>query len=219
MPTPVSLVQHAQQRGWKPDDPLALEIISLLIEKQPVMVVQQAGSRGWLESLPESVTVVKEMPREPDPAIPLVIVTDRLIGPRPDVDRLVILRPPTLSLGIATRRELTLDELEEATRLFCRRAGYSLQSVMAVAASSRRRHLGALDEYADKLEVPLLLYDDAVLRRTPWTLPGKIAGTCAVSAILAAGTREPAVGSTPFFRKMTLALGKRREQGAAQDGC
>lgn len=202
-------MQHSQQRGWQPDDPLALEIIAKLLDKQhPVTIVQQAGSRAWLS---EEMTVLDEVPRDPDPAVPLVIISDRLLGPRPEVDRLVILRPPTLSLGIATRRDLTLDELEEAARLLCRRSGFSSQSVMAVAASSRRRHLSVLDDYAEQLKVPLLLYDDAVLKRTPWTAPGKMAGTCAVSAILAAGVREPIVQSTPFFSKMTLAMAKRKE--------
>jgi len=208
----LSLLHHAQQRDWKPDDPLALEIIAHFLEKQqPVTIVQQAGSRAWQESLSPNATIHEQIPHDPDPAIPLIIITDRQLGPRPDVDRLVILRPPTLTLGIATRRHLTLDELEEATRLFCRRSGYSAQSVMALAASSRRRELGALDDYAEQLQVPLLLYDDAILKRTPWTAPGKMAGTCVVSAILAAGTREPVVPSTPFFGKMTLAMAKRKE--------
>lgn len=209
MSTPPPLLQHAQQRGWQPDDPLALEIIARLMDKQqPVTIVQQAGSRAWVT---ETMTVLDEVPRDPDPAVPLIIITDRLLGPRPEVDRLVILRPPTLTLGIATRRDLTLDELKEAARLLCRRSGFSSQSVMAVAASSRRRHLSALDDYAEQLKVPLLLYDDAVLKRTPWTAPGKMAGTCAVSAILAAGVREPLVQSTQFFGKMTLAMAKRKE--------
>ena len=138
MSTSFSLVQYAQQRGWLADDPLALEIIAKLMEQQPVTVVQQAGTRAWRENLAEWVTIVEEVPRDPDPGTPLVIITDRLIGPRPDVDRLVILRPPTLTLGVATRRGLTLEELEEAARLFCRRAGFSMQSVMALAASARR---------------------------------------------------------------------------------
>lgn len=206
-----TLVQLAQQRGWKPDDPMALEIISRLMGQQPVAVVQQAGYRAWQETVPETVTLHTELPAEPDPTIPLIIITDRLVGPRPEVDRLVILRPPTLTLGIASRRELSLEELEEATRLFCRRAGYAAQSLMALAASTRRRQLGALEDYAEQLKVPLLLYEDTVLQRTPWTAPGKIAGTCAVSAILAAGVREPLVHSTPFFRKMTLAMARRKD--------
>lgn len=209
MPTPVSLLQHAQQRGWKPDDPLALEVIVRLMEKQqPVTIVQQAGSRAWVT---ESITLLDNIPPEPDPAVPLVIISDRLFGPRPEVDRLVVLRPPTLTLGIATRRDLSLEELDEAARLLCRRSGYSTHSVMALAASARRRHLSVLDDYAEQLKVPLLLYDDAVLKRTPWTAPGKMAGTCAVSAILAAGAREPVVQSMPFFRKMTLAMAKRKD--------
>ena len=209
MSTAIPLLQHVQQRGWQPDDPLALEIIARLMDKQqPVTIVQQAGSRAWVS---ETMTVLDEVPRDPDPTIPLVIISDRLLGPRPEVDRLVILRPPTLTLGIATRRDLTLDKLEEAARLLCRRSGYSSQSVMALAASARRRHLSVLDDYAEQLKVPLLLYDDAVLKRTPWTAPGKMAGTCVVSAILAAGAREPVVHSTPFFRKMTLAMAKRKE--------
>ncbi|HQR06363.1 MAG TPA: cobalamin biosynthesis protein [Gemmatales bacterium] len=208
MPTPIPLMQHAQQRGWQPDDPLALEIIAKLIDRQPVTIVQQAGSRAWVS---EDMTILDDVPHNPDPAVPLVIISDRLLGPRPEVDRLVVLRPPTLTLGIASRCDLKLDELEEAARLLCRRSGFSLQSVMAVAASARRRHVCALDDYAEQLKVPLLLYDDAVLKRTPWTAPGKMAGTCAVSAILAAGAREPVVQSMPFFGKMTLAMAKRKE--------
>ena len=211
MSKPLSLVQHAQQRGWRVDDPLALEIIVRLMESQPVSVVQQAGSRAWLAELPETVSVLAEVPREHDPALPLVIISDRLLGPPPEVDRLVILRPPTLTLGIASRRELTLEELDEAARLLCRRSGFAAQSVMALAASARRRHLSVLDEYAEKLQIPLLFYDDPILKRTPWTAPGKMAGTCAVSAILAAGAREPVVNSTPFFGKLSLAMAKRKE--------
>lgn len=210
MPTPFQLAQHAQQRRWLPDDPLALDIIARLIDQeQPVTIVQQAGSN--LPALPEHVQHVTDVPSNPDPAVPLVIVSDRLLGPRPDVDRLVILRPPTLALGIASRRDLALEDLQEAVRLFCRKAGYSQQSIMAVAASARRRSLLTLDDYAEHWGIPLLLYDDQVLTRTPLPPPGKLAGTCAVAAILAAGVTAPVVHSTPFFGKMSLALARRKE--------
>lgn len=210
MTNPFSLHHHATQRSWKPDDPLALEIISKLIEReQTVTIVQQAGQK--LMELPPFISMTDEVPREPDPATPLVIISDRLIGPRPEVDRLVILRPPTLTLGIASRRELFLEELQEAVRLFCRRAGYSLQSVMALAASARRKQQSALDEFADQHQLLLLHYDDTVLKKSPLPAPGKMAGTCAVAATLAAGVRAPEVNSTPFFGKLSLALGRRRQ--------
>jgi cobalamin biosynthesis protein CbiG len=201
-------MQLAQQRRWLPDDPLALEIIARRIAAgQPASIVQQAGAK-WVE-MPHQVTLFDTVPQDPDPAVPLIIISDKAIGPRPDVDRLVILRPPTLTLGIASRATLHHDELEEAVRLLCRRSGFSQQSIMAVAASSRRRSLSILDDLADKLQAPMLFYDDHVLTRTPLGKPGKMAGTCAVAAVLAAGVREVAVGSTPFFGKLSLALARR----------
>jgi cobalamin biosynthesis protein CbiG len=204
------LQHHAQQKRWLPDDPLALDIIAkMLLQAQPVTIVQQAGSK--LTALPEMVTLLDQLPADPDPTVPLVIITDRLLGPKPDVDRLVILRPPTLALGVATRRELSFDDFSEAVRQLTRKSGYSQQSIHAIAASSRRRLLGWLDDFADKLQVPMLFYDDRILTRSPLPTPGKMAGTCAVSAILAAGVREPLVNSTPFFGKMTLALARRAD--------
>lgn len=202
------LVHYARQRRWLPDDPLALEIIAKHLEQsKPVTILQQAGRR--LPELPGHVKLLEELPLNPDPAVPLVIISDRLMGPRPEVDRLVILRPPTLALGVASRRSLSLEELQEAVRLMCRRAGYSQQSIMAVAASARRRSLAVLDDYAEQLGVPLLFYEDQILTRSPLPAPGRLAGTCAVSAILAAGVTTPTVMSTPFFRKLSLSLARR----------
>jgi cobalamin biosynthesis protein CbiG len=202
------LMHLAQQRRWLPDDPLALEIIARRIAAgQPATVVQQAGAK-WIE-MPEQVKILDTVPHDPDPAVPLIIISDKSIGPRPDVDRMVVLRPPTLTLGIASRAILQFEELEEALRMLCRRSGYSQQSIMAVAASSRRRSLNIFDDLADQLQAPMLFYDDAVLSRTPLGQPGKIAGTCAVAAVLAAGVREVTVGSTPFFGKLSLALARR----------
>ncbi|MFO0812186.1 MAG: cobalamin biosynthesis protein [Gemmatales bacterium] len=210
MPPP-TLAYMAQQRRWLPDDPLALEIISKRIaEGQPATIVQQQGM-GWVDA-PEHLTVLEAAPVDPDPSVPLVIISDRLLGPRPEVDRLVILRPPTLTLGVASRRELHDEELNEALRLFCRKAGYSQQSIMAVAASARRRSLAVLDDLADRLKAPLLFYEDHILNRTPLGQPGKMAGTCAVAAILAAGVKAVEVDSTPFFGKLCLALARRPVQ-------
>ncbi len=204
------LAQHALQQRWLPDDPLALEVIARLVEReQPVALVQQAGAS--LQGLPEHISYARDMPSDPDPSIPLVIISDRLLGPRPDVDRLLILRPPTLTLGVASRRDISYDDFVEAVRLFGRRTGYSQQSIQAVAASARRRSAGFLDDFADKLQVPMLFYDDRILTKTPLATPGKMAGTCAVAAILAAGVTAPLVSSTPFFGKMTLALARRRD--------
>ncbi len=207
---PFHLAHLAEQKRWLPDDPLALDIIAKLIEReQPATVVQQAGTR--LQELPEHLAFVQEVPADLDPTVPLVIITDRLLGPRPDVDRLVILRPPTLALGVASRRDLNYDDFLEAVKLFTRRSGYSQQSIHAVAASNRRRSTGFLDDFADKLQVPMLFYDDRILTRTPLPAPGKMAGTCAVAAVLAAGVTTPLVSTTPFFGKLTLSLAKRRD--------
>ncbi|HMO36840.1 MAG TPA: cobalamin biosynthesis protein [Gemmatales bacterium] len=204
------LAHHAEKQRWLPDDPLALEIIARLMEREePVTIIQQAGKP--LPELPASVQVLNTLPVEPEPTQPLVIITDRLLGMRPEVDRLVVLRPPTLTLGVACRRQVEYEDFAEAVRQFSRRTGYSQQSIQAIAASARRRSLGVLEELADKLQVPMLFYDDRILSRTPLPQPGKMAGTCAVAAILAAGVTAPLVPTTSLLGKFTLALARRQD--------
>jgi len=208
------LVRLAQQRGWKAEDPLALAVIAQLVQAgKPVLVVQVAGTREWRMDVPGHLTVLEELPPNPDPSIPLVVITDRTGRPRPDVDRLAVLRPPTLALGVAGRRVLQADDLEEAFRQLCRREGYSPLSLSAVAASVRRRSWAMLDEFAERRQLPMLYYADAILRRSPLPIPGRMAGTCAVAAVLAAGATETVVASRAFFGRLTLALARRKSQG------
>jgi cobalamin biosynthesis protein CbiG len=211
MPDFLDLTQLVEQRAWRAEDPLALTIVSQhLYANKPVVIVQEIGAKDWHPRLPDTATILSEVPSDPDPAIALMIITDRAIRPLPDVDRLAILRPPTLTLGVACQRNVTHEDLDEAFRLLCRRAGFSSLSLTAIGASARRQRNEGLEEFAEKRRVPLLLYPDETLVRSPLTRPGKMSGTCAVSAILAAGSMAPIVESTPFFGKLTLALARRK---------
>lgn len=223
MPEFLNLTQWAEQRGWRAEDPLALTIVSQhLNANKPVVIVQEIGAKDWHQRLPDTATILSEVPSDPDPAIALMIITDRAIRPLPDVDRLAILRPPSLTLGVACQRKVTHEDLDEAFRLLCRREGFSGLSLTAIGASSRRKRHEGLEEFAEQRRVPLLLYPDVTFGRMPLAAnsaietgppvpaPGKMAGTCIASALLAAGTMQPLVKSTPLFGKLTLALARRK---------
>jgi cobalamin biosynthesis protein CbiG len=208
------LEKLAVRHGWRAEDPLALTISARLLRAgQPVMIVQAVGATQWQSQLPASVTLLTEIPNHPDPALPWVVITDRQIRPRPEVDRLTILRPPTLALGVACRREVTPSDLEDAVRELCRREGFSSLSITALGASARRKRHPALEEWADQRRVPLLLYPEGSYGRLPWPAPGKMARTCVLSAMLAAGAVKPLLDSRPFFGKLTLALARRKQTG------
>jgi len=208
----LDLVLLAEQREWRSEDPLALTVVAQHLRTQkPVVIVQEIGARDWHQQLPATATVLDEVPVDPDPAVALLIISDRSIRPRPDVDRLAILRPPTLTLGVACQRNVTQEDLDEALRELCRREGFSSMSLAAVGASARRKQHGGLEEFAEKRRLPLLLYPEQTLSRSPWEKPGKMAGTCVISAILAAGVSEPVVESRPFFGKLTMALARRKQ--------
>jgi cobalamin biosynthesis protein CbiG len=205
------LIQLARQRDWKPEDPLALAIVARQVHTgQPVIVVQLEGARDWLAGLPASVTVLEEVPSNPDPAVAFLLITDQTGRAPRNLDRLAVLRPPTLTLGVATRRVIAPDDLEEAFRQLCRREGFSPLSLTAVAASARRKDGPVLDEFAERRRVPMLYYPDAMLQRSPWGSPGRMAGTCVVSAILAAGATQPIVPSRSYFGRLSLALARRK---------
>jgi cobalt-precorrin 5A hydrolase len=201
----------AQQRGWKAEDLLALSILARLMKSgQPVSVVQLAGARDWLAAAPPHVTVLDNLPTSSNPDAALLVITDRTGLPRPDVDRLAVLRPPTLTLGIASRRLLEPDDLDEAFRQLCRREGYSPLSLSAIGVSARRKNMPDLEDFAERYKVPLLYYADAILARSPLPPRGRIAHTCAAAALLAASTTEPLVTRQPYFGRLTLSLARRR---------
>jgi len=208
----LNIIHLTQQRSWRAEDPLALTIIAQhLNANKPVMIVQEIGAKDWHQRLPATATMHQEVPSDPDPAVALLIITDRAIRPLPDVDRLAILRPPTLTLGVACQRHVTHEDLDEAFRLLCRREGFSSLSLTAIGASARRKRHEGLEEFAEKRRVPLLLYPDVTLSRSPRSAQNKMAGTCMASALLAAGSVEPLVESTPFFGKLSLALARRKQ--------
>ena len=166
------LERLAHQRGWKAEDPLGLSVIARMVKSgQPVTIVQTAGNRDWLAAPPPHVSILDDPPLDPNPAAALLIITDRAGWPRPDVDRLAILRPPTLTLGVASRRLLEPDDLDEAFRQLCRREGYSPKSLSALAASARRKHAIDFEDFADRHQVPVLYYADAILARSPLAAP------------------------------------------------
>jgi cobalamin biosynthesis protein CbiG len=207
----LDLIHLAEQRSWRAEDPLALTIVAQHLNTQKsVMIVQEIGAKDWHQQLPATAIICDEIPVDPDPAIALMIITDRAIRPLPDVDRLAILRPPTLTLGVACQRRVTQEDLDEAFRLLCRKEGFSALSLTAIGASARRKRHEGLEEFADKRDVPLLLYPDLTLSRSPRSLKSKMAGTCVASAILAAGVVEPLIESKPFFGKLSLALARRK---------
>ncbi len=206
----LDLVRLAQLRDWRSEDPLAFEIfVKQMSAGKVVHIVQETAAIDWHAELPSSARILPSVPDDPDPVVPLLIITDRMLGRRLEVDRLAVLRPPSLTLGVACRREITSEELEEAFRLMCREEGYSPRSLTAVGASARRKEHHALEDFADRRKLPMLYYPESSFLRAPWENPGKMAGTCAVSALLAAGVRAPIVTSKPYFGKLTLSLARR----------
>ncbi|MGH8886165.1 MAG: precorrin-3B C(17)-methyltransferase [Egibacteraceae bacterium] len=159
-----------------PVDPEVCDLAAVggaLVSGEPVHLL--AAPRWPLGPLPETVVEVA------DPAAPLVWVTDRLVDPpRPAV----VLRPPSLVVGVGASRGVTADEVSALVEGALAEAGLSSRSVHCVATVDAKADEAGIGEVAARLGVPLVALPAARLAVIPVPHP---------SAVVAAAVGTPSV--------------------------
>jgi cobalt-precorrin 5A hydrolase/precorrin-3B C17-methyltransferase len=157
-----------------PVDPEIADLAAVggaLVSGEPVHVLNRP--RWPLGPLPDAVVEVGA------PAVPLIWVTDRLVDPpRPAV----VLRPPSLVVGVGASRGVAADEVAELITEAL--GGLSPRSVHCLATVDAKADERGIVEAAARLGVPLV------------TLPAKRLAAIAVpnpSAVVAAAVGTPSV--------------------------
>lgn len=167
--------------GWRLDNPEAARApMAALVDGRPVRLQSDVDESllGWLMADPEAF--LRE-PAEGEPHAgagaaaaaghPRVQVTDRLTGPEsapdrvPDSDPALVLRPPTLALGVGCVRDCSPGELENLARETLARHHLSALSVACVVSIDLKADEPAVLALGRALEVPVRFLDAETLER------------------------------------------------------
>jgi cobalt-precorrin 5A hydrolase len=118
-----------------------------------------------------------------------VFVTNQQPSPEATPEKLLILRPRTLVLGIGCNRGTPVDEIAAVVTDHCNVLRLSLKSVCTVASVAAKRDEAGLIAFAERLGVPLRCFDSNELRQVAFPSPPS---EHALAAVGVAGVAEPA---------------------------
>jgi cobalt-precorrin 5A hydrolase len=118
-----------------------------------------------------------------------LFVTNRIIPRELRSERLLVLRPRNLCLGIGCNRGTSASEIESVVTEHLERLSLSFQSVKCIATAQAKGDEAGLLELAAKSGIPVLLYQSEQLNDVEAPSP---ASDHAFAAIGARGVAEPA---------------------------
>jgi cobalt-precorrin 5A hydrolase len=207
--------------GWKIENRENLtRVAAAVVQGQPVAVYQDAGRPDWWQSFgswPHNFERLTAWPTEARWSA-LLVISDRLLPEVPAdlVQRTVIYRPPSLTLGVGSRRGVSPEEVEACLGNLFAQHRLSTACVTALASVSLKKNEQGLIDFAEHRQIPFLTYapDKLALVGPPPTPSARVrskigvAGVCEPAAMLAAGVRELVVTKT-IFKRLTLAVARR----------
>ncbi|HXA28311.1 MAG TPA: precorrin-4 C(11)-methyltransferase [Candidatus Angelobacter sp.] len=211
----------AAHRGWRVEDPRQLAHAgAALLDGDPVALLQDCGEP--LESAglwPASLRRVADLGGLQDAAWrAAIVVTDRVVAAR---EGWVVLRPPSLVLGVGCEAGVSREELVEAVDASLLDAQLSPLSVGVVATLDRKTEEPALRLLCEERGWALRGYEARALRDvvvpTPSAVVEEAVGTPSVSeaaALLEAGTGE-LLAAKRVHHRVTVAIARRGSGAAA----
>lgn len=196
----------AKEEGWVIDDLNRVKVLnSLLLDDAGIAVVDATMRvRSWFHGrgrLSFHDTFIEALQ---SPARGYVFVTNRHLPPQVQSDRLLILRPLNLVLGIGCNSGTTAEEIEEVVSANLKRLFLSTKSVMCIASAAAKRSEAGLLEFARQYSLPLQFFESDELNTV--SAPSPPSGH-ALAAIGANGVAEPAAllasnGGTILLKKV-----------------
>ena len=181
----------AKENGWIIDDLRQVkQLNTLLLDNLEIAVVDPSGlTRCWLHGRGRVKFYDTFAEAAASPAHGFLFVTNRHLPPKTQPDKLLILRPHNLVLGIGCNRGTAADEIDAFVSSHLKRRLLSLKSVCCIASATAKRDETGLVEYAARLGVPLVCFESDELNRTEFPSPPS---PHALAAVGASGVAEPA---------------------------
>ena len=181
----------AKEEGWCIEDLSRVKILNaLLLEGEEIAVFDPTGRvrpffhgkgrLGFHETFIEALQ---------SGAKGFLFVTNRHLPPQVVHDRLLVLRPRNLVLGIGCNSGTEAAEIEDLVCSQLKRLFLSIRSVSCVATATAKREEPGLLRFAEKYSLPVRWYESETLNEVSVPSPPS---PHAIRAIGAAGVAEPA---------------------------
>ena len=187
----------AKEYGWIIDDLAKVKHLNtLLLDNEEIAVVDPSGqTRAWLrgrgcvsfyETFSEAVN---------SSARGFLFVTNAVPKLPAGLNKVLILRPRNLVLGIGCNRDTALDEIADLVSSHLAELTLSIKSVCCVASIAAKRDEAGLTAFARQLDVPFRCFESNELHQVVFPSPPSehalvavgVAGVAEPAAILASG--------------------------------
>jgi cobalt-precorrin 5A hydrolase len=182
----------AKEQGWLIDDINRVKTLNtLLLDNEEIAVVDPTGhTRRWLHGRGR-ITFYETFAEAAKnrAARGYLFVTNRHLPPQTSPERLLILRPRNLVLGIGCNRGTPVDEIDEFVTQHLKRMFLSRKSIRSIASVAAKRDEAGLIELAERLGVPLHCFENDELKQVAFPSPPS---EHALAAIGVAAVAEPA---------------------------
>jgi cobalt-precorrin 5A hydrolase len=181
----------AKESGWLIEDLTRVKVLNaLLLEGKEIAVVDHntvvkryCAGKGVLSFYKDLAGALESE------ASGQIVVTNRVIPPQQRSDRLLVLRPLNLCLGIGCNRGTSAREIESVVLEHLERLSLSFKSVKCIASAQAKADELGLLEYATAAGLPLLFFESEQLNDVDAPSP---ASDHSMAAIGARGVAEPA---------------------------
>ncbi|WP_243372758.1 cobalt-precorrin 5A hydrolase [Geotalea sp. SG265] len=196
----------AKEEGWVIDELSRVKVLnSLLLEGAEIAVVDGTGrvrsrfhGRCPLSFFDTYIEALQSRARG------YLFVTNRQLPLQVQSEKLLILRPQNLVLGIGCNSGTPASEIEALVVANMKRLFLSMKSLKCVASAAAKATEPGLLEFAERYGLPLVCYESEELNRITSPSPPS---THALAAIGAVGVAEPAallasVGGTLLLKKV-----------------
>ncbi len=181
----------AKEQGWVIDDISRVKTLNtLLLDDEEIAVVDPTGqTRSWLHGRGRIAYYETLAEATGTTARGFLFVTNRHLPQQITPERLLILRPRNLVLGIGCNRGTPADEIEAFVATHLKRLFLSPKSVSSIASVAAKRDEAGLAEFAERLGVPFRCFETDELDQVAFPSPPS---EHALAAVGVAGVAEPA---------------------------
>lgn len=181
----------AKDHGWEIEDLARVKLLnSLLLEDEEIAVTDNTSlvrpyfhGRGRLVFYETFVAALRSSAKG------LLLVANSIVPPQLNSERLLILRPKNLVLGIGCNSGTSAAEIDAVVLANLKRLFLSLRSVRSIATAAAKRDEAGLLAFAEKYVLPVVFYESAELNAVAAPSPPS---AHVLEAIGAAGVAEPA---------------------------
>lgn len=181
----------AKEHGWEIEDLVRVKTLNaLLLDDEEIAVVDSTGlvrpyfhGRGRLAFHDTFVEALQSGAKG------FVFVTNRFLPPQIQSDKLLVLRPKNLVMGIGCNRDTPADEIEGVVLAQFKRLFLSVKSISCIGTAAAKREEAGLLDFARCYGLTLHFYESRELNSVVAPTPPSLH---AVEAIGAKGVAEPA---------------------------